>query len=110
MATRNIVPRANGEGGIGTTVKRWGQAFFDNLTLTNDLTVPYGGTGKSTCVAYAVQCGGTTSTGIHQDVVSVGGDGQVLTSHGAGTLPTFQDTPVANIGKQLMVAQGFNLN
>lgn len=33
MATRNIVPRATGEGSIGTTVKRWLNGFFDNITL-----------------------------------------------------------------------------
>lgn len=31
MATKNIVPRANGEGGIGTSAKRWLNAFFQNL-------------------------------------------------------------------------------
>ena len=28
MATKNIVPRANGEGGIGTAAKGWGGAFL----------------------------------------------------------------------------------
>lgn len=31
MATRNIVPRANGEGGIGTSAKHWGAGHFDTL-------------------------------------------------------------------------------
>lgn len=31
MATRNFVPRANGEGSIGKAKKRWGAAFFDKL-------------------------------------------------------------------------------
>jgi hypothetical protein len=31
MATRNIVPRANGEGSIGTAVKHWGNGYFDEL-------------------------------------------------------------------------------
>jgi hypothetical protein len=31
MATRNIVPRANGEGGIGTAEKHWGAGHFDEL-------------------------------------------------------------------------------
>ena len=35
-------------------------------------------------------CGGTTSTGAVQSVASVGTSGQVLTSNGAGALPTFQ--------------------
>jgi len=110
MATRNIVPRANTEGGIGTTLKRWGLAFFDTLTLTNFLTVVNGGTGKGTTVAYSVQCGGTTTTSAHQSVASIGSSGQVLTSNGAGVLPSFQAVPVVNYGKILATAQGFNLN
>ena len=33
MATRGIVPRANGEGSIGTEKKRWGAAFFDKIAV-----------------------------------------------------------------------------
>lgn len=33
MATRNIVPRANGEGSIGRTDKHWKSGFFDNLNI-----------------------------------------------------------------------------
>lgn len=59
-------------------------------------TVPVskGGTGATSATAYAVQCGGTTSTGAHQSVASVGTSGQVLTSNGAGALPTFQAVSV----------------
>lgn len=49
-----------------------------------------GGTGATSFTAYAVICGGTTSTGSLQSVASVGTSGQVLTSNGAGALPTFQ--------------------
>jgi hypothetical protein len=49
-----------------------------------------GGTGATSLTAYAVICGGTTSTGALQSVASVGTSGQVLTSNGAGALPTFQ--------------------
>ena len=61
-------------------------------TLTNctGLPVAGGGTGLSTATAYAVLCGGTTSTGAFQSIASVGTSGQVLTSNGAGALPTFQ--------------------
>lgn len=31
MATRNFVPRANGEGSIGTDAKHWGSGNFDNI-------------------------------------------------------------------------------
>ncbi len=39
---------------------------------------------------YAVLTGGTTSTGSIQSIASVGTSGDVLTSNGAGALPTFQ--------------------
>lgn len=43
MATRNYVPRANGEGSIGTEKKHWGGGFFDKLAV-NTLEVIGGGT------------------------------------------------------------------
>lgn len=49
-----------------------------------------GGTGVQSNTAYAVLCGGTTSTGAVQSIASVGSAGEVLTSNGAGALPTFQ--------------------
>jgi hypothetical protein len=109
MATRNIVPRATSEGSLGTSLKKWLSAFIDTLTLTNPLTVPNGGTGKATNVAYSVQCGGTTSTGACQDVGNVGSAAQVLTSNGAGQLPSWQAVPAQDIGKCLMAAQGYNV-
>lgn len=72
--------------------------FSDPVTITSgsvtgitDIIVADGGTGRSSSTAYAVVCGGTTSTGPLQSVASVGTAGQVLTSNGAGALPTFQD-------------------
>ena len=58
--------------------------------VTGTLPVANGGTGATTLTAYAVVCGGTTSTGAVQSIASVGTAGQVLTSNGAGALPTFQ--------------------
>lgn len=62
------------------------------LTLgwTGTLSVARGGTGRATATAYAVLCGGTTATGAHQSIASVGTAGHVLTSNGAAALPTFQ--------------------
>lgn len=51
-----------------------------------------GGTGDSSFTAYSVVCGGTTSTGSLQNVSGVGSSGQVLTSNGASSLPTWQST------------------
>lgn len=59
---------------------------------TGTLPVSRGGTGATSFTAYAVLAGGTTSTNPVQSVASVGTAGQVLTSNGAGTLPTFQNT------------------
>jgi hypothetical protein len=49
-----------------------------------------GGTGDTSFTAYSVICGGTTSTAPLQNVSGVGTTGQVLTSNGAGVLPTWQ--------------------
>ena len=54
-----------------------------------DIAVADGGTGVSSLTAYAPIFGGTTSTGAVQSG-TVGTAGQVLTSNGAGALPTFQ--------------------
>lgn len=61
-----------------------------------DLTVPDGGTGRTSFTAYAPIFGGTTATGALQSG-AVGTSGQVLTSNGAGVLPTFQ-APAASGG------------
>lgn len=67
------------------------------MTLSSALPVDSGGTGATSATAYAVLCGGTSSTGAFQSVASVGTAGQVLTSNGAGTLPTFQTLQQGNI-------------
>jgi hypothetical protein len=66
------------------------------LTTNAAVTVAQGGTGLASTTAYGVICGGTTSTGAFQSVASVGTAGQVLTSNGAGALPTFQTANSGN--------------
>lgn len=56
-----------------------------------------GGTGATSFTAYSIIAAGTTSTGPFQNVSGVGTSGQVLTSAGAGALPTWQ-TPSASPG------------
>lgn len=57
------------------------------------LPVVRGGTGRATgSVAYSVICAGTTATGVQQNTAGVGTSGQVLTSNGAGALPTMEDS------------------
>jgi hypothetical protein len=79
------LPIANGGTGSASTA-------YCNLAsnVTGTLPVANGGTGATTQTAYAVLCGGTTATGAYQSIASVGTSGQVLTSNGASTLPTFQ--------------------
>lgn len=66
-------------------------------TLGGTLVVSNGGTGKASFTAYSVICGGTTSTGALQNVSGVGTSGQILTSNGAGALPTWQAAPASGI-------------
>lgn len=60
-------------------------------TGTTAIDVAEGGTGLATLTAYEVMCAGTTSTGAMQQVSGLGSSGQVLTSNGAGALPSFQN-------------------
>ncbi len=76
-----------------TTEHVWdasGDMNINSLTLATDLAVAEGGTARSSHTAFAVLCGGTTSTAAQQSIASVGTSGQILTSNGAGALPTMQ--------------------
>lgn len=81
-------------GTLGTTNGGTGSTSTTYCSLTTNVTgtlpVANGGSGRTTNTAYAVICGGTTTGGAEQSVASVGTSGQVLTSNGAGALPTFQ--------------------
>lgn len=75
-----------------------GSIATQTLTLgwSGQLSVTRGGTGTDDIPAYSVVCGGTTSTSPLQVVASVGDTGHVLTSNGAGVLPSFQAAPAAS--------------
>ena len=65
--------------------------FINSLGYTAPLDVALGGTGKSSFSdPYGVICGGTTSTGVLQNLASLGSSGNILLSNGAGALPSFQ--------------------
>jgi hypothetical protein len=68
--------------------------------LTTDLSVSQGGTGAGTFTANGVLFGNGTSA---IAATATGTSGQVLTSNGSGSAPTFQD--VAAGGKVLQVVQ-----
>lgn len=63
---------------------------------TIPVTVNEGGTGDTSFVPFSVLCGGTAATNPIQSVLSVGTAGQILTSNGAGALPTWTNS--ASIG------------
>lgn len=76
------------------------QGFARNATvidLTADVTgvlpVSNGGSGINTTTPYAVICAGTVATGAYQTLGALGAAGTVLTSNGAGALPSFQAVP-----------------
>jgi hypothetical protein len=60
------------------------------------VSVAQGGTGVTTTTAYSVVFSGTTSTGAFQASAGPGTATHVLTSNGAGALPTFQALPSAS--------------
>lgn len=72
-------------------------AIWKEVSNASTLAVDSGGTGRTSHTAYAVLCGGTTSTGAQQSIAGVGTSGQVLTSNGAGALPTFQTLPAGTV-------------
>lgn len=74
----------------------WDQVSL-STGVTGTLPVASGGTGDASFTAYAVVCGGTTSTGALQAVSGVGTANQVLTSNGAGALPTWQTVAAAGV-------------
>ena len=86
------IPTAYGGTGLTTFTAANGALYSTSASALAAGTLPVaaGGTGATSATAYAVQCGGTTSTGAYQSIASVGTTGQVLTSNGAGALPTFQ--------------------
>ncbi len=61
-----------------------------HMFWSSNLVISQGGTGLNSLTAYAPLFGGTTTTGPLQQT-GVGSSGQVMTSNGAGALPTFQN-------------------
>jgi len=68
-----------------------------NLVSTGTLGVDQGGTGLTSTTAYSVVFTGTTGTGAFQASAGPGTATHVLTSNGAGALPTFQALPASGL-------------
>ena len=83
-ATGSTVTISGGTTGLTTT------ASSATLSLTGTLIVGNGGTGIASTTSYALVCGGTSSSAALQQVSGLGSSGNVLTSNGAGALPTWQ--------------------
>ncbi len=66
-------------------------ATRNSIGSNKPIEVPFGGTGLALDTPYSVFCGGTTSINPFQNVSGLGTAGQVLTSNGAGALPTWQN-------------------
>lgn len=68
-------------------------AIFSILTIfchAQQLGVACGGSGLTSTTPYSIIAGGTTSTSDFQQISGLGSSGQVLTSNGASSLPTWQ--------------------
>ena len=76
------------DGTVGATTPAAGA--FTTLSATTPVAVTSGGTGIATTTAYSVVFAGTTATGAFQAAAGPGTATHVLTSNGAGALPTFQ--------------------
>jgi len=70
-----------------------------NLVSTGTLGADQGGTGLTTTTPYSIVFSGTTSTGVFQAAAGPGTATHVLTSNGAGALPTFQAPAASGVSQ-----------
>ena len=96
-----LYPTADGSAGQSIRTDGSGTLSFGTLGVAG------GGTGLATTTAYSVVFTGTTATGNFQASAGPGTAGQVLTSNGAGALPTFQTSSGISTGKSIAMAMIF---
>ena len=80
-ATGSNVTITGGSTGLTTT------ASSSTLTVVGTLNVAHGGTGATSLTSYGIVCGGTTTTGVVQEISPSSSVGQVLISQGVSALP-----------------------
>jgi hypothetical protein len=90
----------------GTGLSGGGSGGAITVALAVPVTPARGGSGTTSGTAYAVWCAGTTSTGTWQQVSGVGTSGQVLTSAGAGALPTWTTLSGGSLPDPVTVPHG----
>lgn len=92
-------------------IAAWNGSDFVKIStstaLTGTVPVANGGTGLTTTTAYSVVFSGTTATGNFQASAGPGTTGYLLTSNGAGALPTFQANTGVTTGKSIAMAMIF---
>ncbi len=83
MATRNIVPRATGEGQIGTSAKTWGAGYFDDISVTNALVGDVTGTASGNLpLSGGTMTGSVTSNMTAPIIANTGTSGRVTIGGG----------------------------
>lgn len=94
----NLTGNASTASQLITARSIYGSNFNGSADINGPIAVSFGGTGKTSLTAYAVVCGGTTSTGALQSAAT-GNSGEILRSNGNSTLPSWTtiSVQVANI-------------
>jgi fibronectin-binding autotransporter adhesin len=94
----SVVYSSNANAITGTGGLQYGLVSFPfaptpsvGTEIPSALSLPQGGTGNTSATPYALQAGGTTSTGVFQSI-NPGSAGQILQCGGSATLPTWVNT------------------
>ena len=94
--------------GTGTTAIAGSAVVGLTSEVTGTLPIGNGGTGLSTNTAYAVVLGGTTNGGVLTQVLGLGSSGQVLTSTGPSSPPTWQTGGGSVVLNNIVASTGSN--
>jgi hypothetical protein len=106
-ATSAVTFKAAGQTGVSVAVGEKCFVYYNgtdyvkvsSLNSAGIVPVASGGTGIATTTAYSVVFSGTTATGAFQAAAGPGTATHVLTSNGAGALPTFQAPAASGLSR-----------